>query len=74
MKRFQAPVVLEKLLCHPVQKLGMAGRFSQCTEIIGGRDNACAEMVLPDAVDDHSGAERILFAGQPVGEGGPSAG
>ena len=40
---------------QPVEKLGMAGRLTANAEVGRGRDDAPAEVMLPDPVGDHPG-------------------
>ncbi len=42
-------------------------------EVIGCADNAFAEMVLPDAIDDDTGGERVVGLGEPFGQGETAA-
>ena len=45
------------------------GGRSHLAEVIGGLDNAFAEVVLPDPVHDDSSRQRIITARQPIAEG-----
>ena len=56
-----------------VEQFGMRGPLAQQAEIAGRADDAAAEMVLPDAVDDHAGRQRVVAAGDGPGQFEPSA-
>ena len=43
-----------------VEQLGMRGRLPHHAKIVGRTDDALAEMVLPEPIDDHAAAERIV--------------
>ena len=51
----------------------MRRRVARHAEVIDGGDQALAEQVLPDAVDHHARGERVLRAGQPLGQLEPAA-
>ena len=44
----------------------MRGMRAEMTEIAAGGDQAPAEMVLPDAVDDEPGGQRIFRLHDPL--------
>src|SRR5687767_6526593 len=46
----------------------MSGSCAKLAEIVGGADQAFAEVMLPDSVDHHAGCLRIVFTGEPVSE------
>src|SRR5438034_10010166 len=46
----------------------MSGWNPLCAEIVFGLDNAPAEILLPDAIDDHSRGERVVRGNNPSGE------
>src|SRR5262245_22821710 len=47
----------------------IAGR----AEIVDAADQPAAEEMMPDAIGDHTRRERVLLAGQPLGEFEPAA-
>ena len=49
----------------------MRGRIALCTEIVGSLDQSAAEELLPDAVDLHSGGQRIAFRRDPLSQSQP---
>ena len=46
----------------------MRRRNAGAAEIGRGFDNAIAEVMLPNTVHNHTGSERIIGAGDPVGQ------
>ena len=57
---------------EPVEKFGVGGALALGTEIVWGGDDAAAEVLLPDAVDDDAGEEvagAVFGIGDPIGEG-----
>ena len=61
--------VVSKLRSEPVEQLGVGGLCAHAAEIVWCRDDPGAEVVLPNAVDDRSPRERMIFFCQPTGEG-----
>src|SRR5213083_2757586 len=51
----------------------MAWRFGALAEVAGGGHQACAEVMLPDAVDHYPGGEWIARAGDSAGQFEPAA-
>ena len=51
-----------------VEQLGVAGGFGLHAQVVGRADEALAEMVHPDAVDHDAGGERVVLAGDGLGE------
>ena len=47
--------------------------FAALAEIVGGADQALAEVVLPDPIDHDAGRQRMVGARQPVGQLPPAA-
>ena len=60
---------VSKLRSEPVEQLGVGGLCAHAAEIVWCRDDPGAEVVLPNAVDDRSPRERMIFFCQPTGEG-----
>ena len=46
----------------------MRGALTGGAEVVGRGDEAGAEVLLPDAVDDDAGGEGVFFAGEGLGE------
>ena len=72
MDRLQAPAATDKLTGEPLEELRVGGRIGLGAEIAWGRDQAGAEILLPDPVDDDAGREaaRSGFGiGDPAGQG-----
>ena len=69
MQFLQGPAFLDKCDRQPVKEFRMTGRCATETEIVGGRNKAHSEMMLPDPVDQHAGGPWILRGGDPAGEG-----
>ena len=54
---------------------GCVGPFAADAEVARRGDDAAAQVVLPEAIDDHAGQQvpgPVLGVGDPVGEGGPA--
>jgi hypothetical protein len=68
---FEAPVVADEFLSEEVEEFGVGRAFALETEIAGGIDEAAAEVMVPEAVDDDAGEEvagAVFGIGHPVGE------
>ena len=65
MQLFEAPAVRDEAAREPVEQLGMRRRLAELAEVARRADEPAPEMVLPDAVDDHAGGERILRLREP---------
>src|SRR5262249_56177307 len=50
------------------EKLGVGGGVGAEAEVAGSVDESRAEVVQPDTVDEHAGGERIVAAGDGLGE------
>src|SRR6185312_10255894 len=46
---------------------------AELSKIVFGRDNSVTKMVLPDAVDHDARGQRVVFAGNPLGQLHPTA-
>src|SRR5438128_11913258 len=55
---------------EPVEQLGMAGRRAHFAEIVGRIDEAFAEVVVPDAVDDGTPGQAVFRLGDPASQRG----
>jgi len=51
-----------------VEQLGMSGRGRHVAQIVGRGDEAFAEMLLPEAVDEDAGREGVFGIGDGLGE------
>ena len=51
----------------------MRGLFAGAAEVVGIAGDGLTEVPEPEAVDDGAGGERVVFAGDPVCEGGAAA-
>ena len=56
----QAPAAGDEAGGELIEQFGMGGPVAHTTEIRGRADDAFAEMMLPDAVDDDAGGERVI--------------
>ena len=45
---------------QPVEQLGMAGRLALDAEVLGGLDQADAEVLLPEAIDGDARGQRVV--------------
>jgi hypothetical protein len=57
--RLDPPAALHELHCQPVEQLGVRRRVAHLPEVLERRDDAAAEVLLPDAIDDDAGGERV---------------
>ena len=53
---------------QPVEQVGVRGRGTHASEVTRRRDDAPAEVILPDTVDDRPPGERVVGAGDPAGQ------
>ena len=74
VQAFDPPAAFDEIGGEPVEQFGVAGGFAVGAEVAGGADEASAEMVLPDAVDQDAGRERVVFVADPVGQGEAAGG
>ena len=66
--RLAASAALEQLAGEPIQQLAMRRPGSARAEVVAGGDQPWAEMMLPDAVDPTRAHQRVVAAGEPVGQ------
>ena len=59
----QGPAVVHEAHRQPVEQLGVRGLLRHVAEVVGGRDDAGAEVMEPDAVDEHAGRQRVGAVG-----------
>src|SRR5437762_2207269 len=74
MHRFDAPALTDELDGQPVEELGMRRPCAGGAEVARRRDEAAAEMIVPDPVHHHARGERILGTRDPIGQRGAAAG
>ena len=72
MHRLERHVLTRELGGKPVEECGICGRFPVASEITGRADDAAAEVIVPDPIDDHACSQRVVFGCDPVSEGQPS--
>ena len=53
MHRLDRPAAFDQPRSEPVEQLRVAGLLTHGAEVIGRPDDALAEMMLPEAVDEH---------------------
>ena len=53
---------------QPIEKLRVAGAFTQHPEVAGRRDQSHSKMLIPEAVDPHASGEWISSVGESAGE------
>ena len=59
----------DELVGEEVEQLGVARFVAAEAEIAGGGDEALAKVMVPEAVHDDAGGERVVGMGDPVREG-----
>ena len=65
---FDRPAILDEFRGEAVEQFRMRRRHAHVAEIVGGRDDASTEKMMPDAIDDHSGRQWIVGAGDQFRE------
>src|SRR5262245_9459090 len=68
---FYAPAAFDELNRQPVEQFGMRRRFASRAEIFGGRYQPLAEILLPDAVNNDAGSQRIVPVHDPFSQAEP---
>ena len=66
MQPFEPITTAAKLPREVFEQLGMTRSSAVEAKIVGRIDDARAEMIMPDAVDDHACEERIVFTCDPL--------
>ena len=69
MQFLQRPAVVDEPRCEPIEKLGMSRQLANLAEVTGSAHKAFAKVMLPNAVDDHPGCQRVVRIGDPAGQG-----
>ena len=67
------PAVVHELRREVVQQLRMARRLGLHAQVVRRADEALAEVVHPEAVDRHAGGQRVVAAGDRLGQLQPAA-
>src|SRR5262249_4955330 len=68
MKVLETPAALDQFDGQPIEQLRMRGGIAHCAEVAGRGDDAGAEMMLPQAIDEDTGCQRIVLARQPTSQ------
>ncbi len=68
MQMFETPAVLDQLGGQPVEQFGMRGAAAVEAEVVGRIDQAHAEVIMPQPIDDHPREQRIVGMGDPRGQ------
>ena len=69
VQRLERAARLEKRRASQSSSSGCDGSAAHPAEIVGCRDQAAAEMLVPDAVDDRPPGERVPGVGDPASQG-----
>ena len=56
-----------------IEQLGMRRHVAGHAEVVNTSHQSAAEQKMPDAIHNHAGEERVVLAGEPLGEFKPSA-
>ena len=67
------PAFLDERGGQVVEQLGVRRQFADVAEVVDRADQAGAEQMMPDAVDHHPRRQRIVGAGDPLGQFQPAA-
>ena len=65
MDCFLFPAAVDELCRQPIEKLGVGWFGAVFTEVIGGGDEACAEMILPESIDRDASGEWVFRVRHP---------
>ena len=68
MHRLDLPAVRDQLGGQPIQQLGVGRRLAQLAEVVGGRHDGPAEVILPEAIRQHARRPRVSRVRQPIGQ------
>src|SRR6185437_2565248 len=68
MEMLEPPAVLDQFGGQPVEQFGMRGPTAVEAEIVGRIDQTDAEMIMPQAIDDHPREQRIVRPRGPRGQ------
>ena len=68
-----APAAVHELDRQPVEQLRMRRLLAHLAEVVERRDDAAAEVMLPEPIDDHARGQRIVRRREPLGERQPPA-
>ena len=71
---FQAVATVAKPDGEPLQQLRVRRPAAVEAQVVRSVDQACAEVVMPDAVNDDSREERVVFMSDPRSELAPPLG
>ena len=76
VQRFEPPAAFDQLASQPIEQLGIHRPLALAAKIVRRADDCLAEMVLPEAIDDHPGQQRTgtpLDVDNPTGQRGAAA-
>ena len=65
---FERPAGGDEVDGEGIEEFGMGGQIAAEAEVAGGGDEAGAEVVHPDAVDEDAGGERVVGVDEGLGE------
>ena len=68
------PAARDELGGEPVEQFGMRRVAAHRAEVVRRGDDALAEVVLPESIDDDAGRERVIGTREPFGERRAAAG
>src|SRR6266480_139798 len=68
MQLLDAAAVSQEIAGEPVEQFRVRRAITVEAEVVRRTDKASAEMIVPDAVDQDASRERIVRAGDPLGE------
>ena len=68
------PARFAKVDGQPVEQLGVRGKLAGDAEVAGRAHQAAAENLLPEAVDDDAGGQRMLGPDEPLRQAEPVSG
>src|SRR6516162_5125603 len=74
MKLFDTPAAVHEFDSQPVQQFRMRRRIPHLAEIVESRNDAASEVMMPDAVDNHAGRQRVFPRGKPFRQSSPASG
>ena len=68
MHRLETPALVDELPGQPVEQLGVRRAATEFSKITRRLDDAATEVAVPQAVHHHARGERVIRAGNPLGQ------
>src|SRR5208283_6163240 len=66
VQAFDAPAVLHEIIGEIIEEFLIARLVAGLAEVADGRDDALAEILVPDAIDEDARRQGIALADEPI--------